>query len=104
MVAAEAFTPLQSIAASAFAAYELMLGLTLHQLFADETPLAIEARMAAAGAERVAGVADRCRQSAAAFRVAAHVPHRGFGEFRHVQAPSVPASFLPHRLSETYPY
>jgi hypothetical protein len=52
----------QSFAAYAFAAYELMLGLALHQLFADETPLAIEALMAAAGAERLAWIADRYRQ------------------------------------------
>jgi hypothetical protein len=82
-----------------------MLGLALHLLFADETPLAVEAGVTATSAERFAVVADRRRQLAAAFRVAAHVPHRGFSEFRHVPlAPFVPASFLPHFLSETYHY
>src|SRR5271169_1296926 len=91
MVAAEGFTGLQSAAALAFAANELVLGLGFHRLLADETAMAIERGMTAAGAERLTVIADGCRQLATALRVAAHVPHLGFGEFGHAIGSSVVA-------------
>jgi hypothetical protein len=52
-VAAKAAAGLQSVATSTFAANKLALGLALHFAFADQATLAIEARMAALGAERL---------------------------------------------------
>jgi hypothetical protein len=56
MVAAEVFSALQSAAASAFATNELVLGLALHRLFADQAAMPVESRMTAARAERFAVV------------------------------------------------
>jgi hypothetical protein len=61
MVAAEALTSLQGIAASTFAADELALGPALHRRFAHQTPLAIETAVTAARAEGVALIGNRRR-------------------------------------------
>jgi hypothetical protein len=55
MVTAEVFTPLKSVAAQAFATNELMFGLPLHRLFADEASFTIEAGMTAPSAEGFSG-------------------------------------------------
>ena len=73
---------LQSVAASAFATSQLLLVLADHLRFADQASLAVEARMAALGAERFARIARRCRQLGAAARIAAAVSKR-FGELSH---------------------
>ena len=52
MVAAAVKTPLQSVAASTFAANELVLGLALHRLFADEASFTIVASMTAPVAQK----------------------------------------------------
>jgi hypothetical protein len=54
----EVLSPLQSIAAQAFATNELMLCPSLHRFFADEASLAIESPMTASGAERLPGILD----------------------------------------------
>jgi hypothetical protein len=74
MVAAEALTGLQSIAAFSLATNELVLGLTLHRAFADHTALAIKAGMATASAEGFARIGYRRRQLGTAAGVAAHLP------------------------------
>ena len=59
MIAAAVKTPLQSVAASAFATNELVLGLPLHRLFADEASFTIEAGMTAPSAEGFSGIGNR---------------------------------------------
>jgi hypothetical protein len=53
---------LQTVAAQAFATNELVLGLALHRLLADEAALAVIAGMATAGAKCLARVRYRRRQ------------------------------------------
>ena len=74
MVAAEVLSPLQSIAAQAFATNELVLGLALHWLFADQAATPVERRMTATRAERFALVLYGGWKLRAAFQVAAVVP------------------------------
>src|SRR6478609_9691533 len=78
MVAAEVFSALQSVAAWAFAAHELVLGLALHRLFADQAPTPVEGRMTAARAEGVARVLYWGLELRATLRVAAEMPQRLF--------------------------
>jgi len=74
MVAPQVATPSKSLATSAIAAELLMLDLPGHLPFADQAAVPIKGGVAVAAAESFTLIADRSRQLAAAFRVAATVP------------------------------
>ena len=76
-VAAEVRAGSESAEALAFAANLLVLGLPLHWLFANETSLAIETRVTAAGAKSFSGIGYWRLKLRTAFWVTAMVSYFG---------------------------
>ena len=74
-------------AALGFAANLLRLVLALQRPFANQAAVQIEARMTAAGTERLSRVADRRRQLRSTAEIPAVMPHSGFGEIGHLEMP-----------------
>ena len=86
VVAAEVRAGSESAAALAFAANLLVLGLSLHWLFANETSLAIETRVTAAGAKSFSGIGYWRLKLRTAFWVTAMVSYFG-NKLGHVSSP-----------------